>query len=284
MKIGIIGSGVVGYAVGKGFDQLKHDVLFYDINKSRAEAIIGEGRRATTDIKSAAEYSDVFFVCVPTPTKKRKIDLSIITAAAKDLAKAARNKKGYFLIAVKSTVVPTTTEKLIIPLFEKYSGKKAGADFGVCYNPEFLRAKYAFEDFMDPDRIVIGEYDKKSGDILGELYAPFTCPVIRTPNFRTAELIKYANNCFYAAKISFFNEIHLISEKLGIDSALVRRAVQMDRYYPSHPLFHGKGFGGECLPKDLNALIGFCAGLKIHNPVLLKSVWAVNKLMMARGE
>lgn len=168
-----------------------------------------------------------------------------------------------------------TTEKVIIPIFEKYSGKKAGKDFGVCFNPEFLQEKRAYEDVINPDRIVIGEYDKKSGDILEKIYKPFNAPIIRT-DIRTSEMVKYANNCFYATKISFFNEIHMMCQKVGIDSVTVRKVVQMDKYYGVHPWEHGHAFGGKCLPKDLNAIIGLFNHQRIHNPVLLKAVRKVN--------
>ncbi len=276
MNVTIVGSGAVGFATGKGLSELGNTVTFYDISKSRADEIKKLGFNSTTDIDKALKNFDALFICVPTPTKDFKIDLSIMKSSAKEIGGHVKGRKGYFLIVVKSTVVPTTAEKVILPLIEKHSGKKAGRDFGFCNNPEFLREKHAYEDFMSPDRIAIGEYDKKSGDMLEELYKSFRCPIIRT-NLRTAEMIKYANNCFYAAKISFFNEIHIICEKLDIDSGIVRKAVQLDRFYATHPWFHGQPFGGVCLPKDLGALIGFCNHGGIHDPVMLKSVWKINE-------
>jgi UDPglucose 6-dehydrogenase len=192
------------------------------------------------------------------------------------MAKLLREKEKYFLFVVKSTVVPTTTEKVIIPILKRLSKKTIGQDFGVCYNPEFLREQNPYKDFVNPDRIVIGSYDEKSAKILERLYKSFKAPIIKT-DLRTAEMVKYANNCFYATKISFFNEFHIVCEKLGIDSDIVRKTVQMDRYYSTHPWFHGKSFGGNCLPKDLNAFRGFCKKKQDLDTVLLNAVWKVNQ-------
>lgn len=277
-KIGIIGSGVVGFATGKAFAEYHNEVTFLDIDPDKVESLIKQGFKATTDFITAVKNNDIFFVCVPTPDKNGDIDLSFINSCIKKLAKLCRAKQRYFLIVIKSTITPTTTERIIIPIIEKYSSKKIGKDFGVCFNPEFLRDNNAFEDFMNPDRIVIGEYDKISGDTLEKLYSLFKCPIVRT-DLRTAEMAKYANNCFYATKISFFNEIHMMCQGIGIDSNAVRKIVQLDKYYGTHPWEHGHGFGGKCLPKDLNAMITMFNEGHIHDPVLLKAVKNVNEII-----
>lgn len=274
-NIGIIGSGVVGSATGMGFKTLGHDIIFFDIDEKRIMDLTKKGLNATTDLGYTVKNSDIFFVCVPTPDKDGKIDLSIIETAIKELSILCKNKNEYFLVVIKSTIIPMTTEKIIIPLIEKYSLKKAGHNFGVCFNPEFLRDRYAYEDFMNPDRIVIGEYDKRSGDTLEELYSPFKCPIIRS-DMRTAEMTKYANNCFYATKISFFNEIHMMCQKIGIDSNIIRKVIQMDKFYGTHPWEHGHSFGGKCLPKDLNATIAMFNEGHIYDPILLKAVKKIN--------
>jgi len=276
MRMAIIGSGKVGFATGKGFSETGNDVIFYDSNAEVLEEIEKKGYKNSQNLEKIVLDSDIFIICLPTPTKRGKINLSIIKKVTKEMSKLLKNREKYFLFVVKSTTVPLTTEKHLIPILEKYSGKKAGKDFGVCYNPEFLREDDAYQDFINPDRIVIGEYDKKSGKILEGLYKTFKKPIIRT-DLKTAEIAKYANNCFYATKISFFNEFHMVCKNLGIDSNLVRKIVQMDRYYSNHPWFHGERFGGNCLPKDLNAFVGFCKNKRIHDPVLLKAVWKVNK-------
>lgn len=277
-NIGIIGSGVVGSALGKGFKNIGNNVIFYDIDKSRIENLIKGGFEATGDLESVVEKSEIFFICVPTPDKSGNIDLTIIKSCVEKISKLLKNKKEYFVIVVKSTVVPITTEKVILPIIEQYSEKRIGDDFGICFNPEFLRENNAYEDFINPDRIVIGQFDKKSGDILEELYSPFDCPIIRT-DLKTAEMTKYANNCFYATKISFFNEIHMMCQKIGIDSNVVRNVVQMDKFYGVHPWEHGHSFGGKCLPKDLNAIIAMYNEGHIHEPVLLKAVRQVNEVI-----
>lgn len=279
IKVGIIGSGVVGAAVGMGFRTIGHDVSFFDIDTRIIENLVNKGYNATTNIEDVARDSEVFFICVPTPDKDAQIDLSIIKIAIKNLSIACRNRNDYFLVVVKSTVIPMTTENIVVPLLEEYLNKKAGVDFGVCFNPEFLNEAHPYEDIMNPDRIVIGEIDRRSGDTLFQLYETFNCPIVRT-DLRTAEMVKYANNCFNATKISFFNEMDFMCKKVFIDSNTIRQIVQMDRYYGMHPWKHGNSFGGKCLPKDLNAIIA--AFENIHEPVLLKSVRKVNEQIAER--
>ncbi len=282
-SICIVGSGVVGCATGKGFMNIGKDVIFFDVDANRVENMKKEGIQATTDFELAARESSIFFLCVPTPDKDQLIDLSIIDKVVRDLATLCKDKNEYFLVVAKSTIVPMTTENRIIPMFEKYSGKKVGVDFGICFNPEFLREENPLKDFLSPDRIVIGQYDKKSGDTLYELYSGFMCPIIRT-DLRTAEMAKYANNCFYAAKISYFNELHMICREIGIDSVTIRKIVQMDKFYGVHPWSHGHSFGGKCIPKDLNALIGLVNHGGIHEPTLLKAIRRVNEEIDVAGE
>ena len=275
MDICIYGSGAVGTAVGRGFASLGHEVIFYDIDASKIARMSSEGFNATIDSKQAVEKSDVIIICVPTPEVAHKISLSYIRAACEEIGRQLCAKQGYTLVVMKSTVTPGTCEGVMIPLLEKHSGKKAGRDFGVCSNPEFLRENNAYDDFMNPDRIVIGELDSRSGEMLEGLYAGFSCPKIRT-DFRTSEMAKYASNTFYATKISFFNEIHGICKKAGADSQLVRKIVQLDRFYATHPWSHGKSYGGACLPKDTDALIHFSSSQMHFNPKLLKAVREVN--------
>lgn len=277
-NIGIIGSGIVGSTIGLGLKNkdTKNKVIFFDIDDNKIGDFLKKGLSATKDLRLVVNNSGILFICVPTPDKNEKIDLSIIKSCVKNISELLTDKNEYFLVVVKSTVIPMTTENIIIPIIEKYSGKKIGKDFGVCFNPEFLRDAYAYEDFMNPDRIVIGEYDKRSGDTLEELYLQFNCPIIRT-DLKTAEMTKYANNCFYATKISFFNEIHMMCQAIGVDSQVIREVVQTDKFYGTHPWEHGHSFGGKCLPKDLNAMIAMFNEGHIHDPVLLKAVRKVNE-------
>ena len=220
-------------------------------------------------------------------TNRGEIDLSYVKGAAESIGKALSEKGAYHLVVVKSTVVPRTTEDVVIPILEKYSGKKAGEDFGVCMNPEFLTEiagtwssdKDFNKDFFSEDRIVIGEYDKRSGDVLERIYKPLNSTIFRT-DLKTAEMIKYASNCMLAAKISYWNEIFLICEKLGIDSQEIANIVAMDPRIGKYGTVHGKAFGGKCLPKDLKAFISFAE--KYHEPKLLKAVDEVNEKMRRR--
>jgi len=280
IKISIVGSGWVGMNVGKGFSKMGYQVIFYDVADK-------ELPNFTKDINYAIKNSDISFICVPTPTNKDGIDLSHINEVCKKIGKSLANKGNYHLVVMKSTVVPRTTEEVVIPILEKYSGKKVGDDFGVCVNPEFLTEIESSwtddddykRDFFAEDRIVIGEYDKKSGDILEELYKPLNKPIFRV-DLKTAEMIKYASNCMLATKISYWNEIFLICKKLDIDSQTVADIVGLDPRIGRYGTVHGKAFGGKCLPKDLKAFIKFAE--KYREPKILKAVHEINEEMKKR--
>lgn len=283
MNISIIGSGYVGTATGKGFVELGNRVIFYDVDKKKIEKIREEGFEATDDIEYAIKNSSVSFISVPTPSVNGKIDLSYIKSACESIAKCLKNKKEYHLIVVKSTVVPKTTEGVVKETIEKFSGKKCGKDFGLCMNPEFLTQIHtswtndpsASRDFFSGERIVIGEFDKKSGDVLEEIFKPLNKPIFRT-DLKTAELIKYASNCALASRISYWNEIYYICEKIGVDSNFVAQVVCMDSRIGKYGSVHGKAFGGSCFPKDLDAFISFAEEIG-YNPVFLKAVREINE-------
>jgi nucleotide sugar dehydrogenase len=281
-NIGIIGSGVVGYATGKAFVTIGNNVIFFDVVETTLNRIENEGYKVarTLDVLQSA---DIFFIIVPTPDKEGEIDLSYVRTVITDLSNVLKNRESYFTIVVKSSVVPRTIEQVVIPLIEQITGKTCGRDFGVCFNPEFLNEAHPYEDVMNPDRIVIGEYDKASGDVLANLYSVFTCPIIRT-NIVTAEMAKYANNAFNATKISFFNEIIMMCNKIKADSATIHKIVQLDRYYGIHPWHIGTPYGGKCLPKDTNAIIHMFNHGGLHDPILLKAVRYINDEMMANDE
>ncbi|MDY6765988.1 MAG: UDP-glucose/GDP-mannose dehydrogenase family protein [Candidatus Nanohaloarchaea archaeon] len=277
MRVSVIGTGYVGLPAGAGLASHGHDVTCVDIDEEKVaqinngecpiyeedlpellEQVVSEGKLdATTDTVSAVTNSDVTFLAVGTPMRDDgSINLDIITQAAEDAAEGLRQKNGYHVVVVKSTVVPTTTEDEIIPVLEEVSGKEAGEDFGVCMNPEFLREGTALNDFLQPDRIVIGELDGRSGETVAELYDEFDAPVMRT-SLRAAELIKYASNSLLATKISFINEIGNLCKELGIDVYEVADGVGMDHRIERSFLDSGAGFGGSCFPKDVRALIHF---------------------------
>ncbi len=278
MKISILGSGFVGQAVGEGFMELGNEVIFYDITEK-------ELPNFTTNLENVITNSDVCFICVPTPQDEEgRIDLNIIREVSEDIGKVLWKKRfeKYSVIVIKSTVVPGTTEEVIIPAIEKFSSLKAGSDFGVCVNPEFMtEIPYTWSEdiemnknFFAEDRIVIGELDKKSGDVLEELYKPLNN--FRT-DLKTAEMIKYASNCMLATKISFWNEIFLVCKELGVESEVVADIVALDPRIGRYGSVHGMAFGGKCLPKDLKAFISFAK--KSHKVKLLKAVDDINEEM-----
>jgi len=279
-RISIIGSGWVGTAIGKGFTGMGYETIFYDVvNKDLPNF--------TMDISYAIENSDVSFISVPTPTTSEGIDLSYIKDATKSIGKVLATKRSYQLVVVKSTIVPGSTENVVIPTLEKYSGKKAGNEIGICMNPEFLteisgtwsKDEGTKKDFFTEDRIVIGEYDKNSGDVLEELYKPLNKPIFRT-DLKTAETIKYASNCMLATKISYWNEIFLICKDLGIDSHVIADVVGLDPRIGKYGTVHGKAFGGKCLPKDLKAFVSFAE--KYRDMKLLKAVAEINEEIKAK--
>ena len=295
MKVSIIGTGYVGLPAGAGLASKGHEVTCVDIDEEKVEKInrgecpifeedlpelleqvVSEGRlEATTDTEEAVKNSDVTFLAVGTPMKEDgSINLDYIKEAAEDVGNALKGKDGYHVVVVKSTVVPTTTEEEIIPILEEESGKSAGEDFGVCMNPEFLREGTALKDFLDPDRIVIGELDERSGETLEKLYRDFEAPILRT-EVKAAELIKYASNSLLATKISFINEIGNLCKELGIDVYEVADGVGMDHRIKRDFLNAGCGFGGSCFPKDVRALIKFMEEKEVE-PSILESVIDVN--------
>ncbi len=296
MKISIVGTGYMGLATGVGFASKKNHVICMDVDKNRIEKI-GRGEspvyetglqdllervvekknlEVSSDLDYAVKNSDVSFICVPTPSKRNgSSDLKFIDKVSREMGATLAKKDSYYVIVVKSTVPPRTTEKVVIPNLEEFSGKKAGEDFGVCMNPEFLREGSALDDFLNPDRIVIGELDKRSGDALVELYANFNAPIIRT-GLKVAEMIKYASNAFLASKISFANEIGNVCKNLGIDVYEVMMGVGLDHRISPHFLRAGVGFGGSCFSKDLKALVNKSKTIG-YDPVYLEEALNLNE-------
>jgi UDPglucose 6-dehydrogenase len=274
LNIGIIGSGIVGQATGMGLSTNGHKVKFYDIDNSRLLALKRKGYQTAERIDDVVNDSEAVFVCVPTPTIGKKIELKIINGCTETLAEAMERAKKYLVITFRSTIPPQTTRTKLIPLIEKFSSLKSGTDFGVCMNPEFLREKSPLKDFLEPNRIVIGALDRRSGNELQKVYSQFKCPLILT-DLDTAEMIKYTSNTFLAAKISFFNEIYLICRKLGIDEKMVSKAVALDPRIGNYGIEGGAPFAGMCLPKDLAAFIHFTRS-KGFNPTLLQAIAKIN--------
>jgi UDPglucose 6-dehydrogenase len=237
--------------------------------------------QASQSAHVAIASSEIVFVSVGTPSKPDGgIDLRSIEASCAEIGEALRSEKSYRLIVIRSTVIPGTTEDKLKPIIEKHSEKNVGRGFGLVMQPEFLREGSAIEDTLAPDRIVIGEYDRKSGDILESLYMQFykgNIPPILRMNLASAEMVKYASNAFLATKISFMNHIANICEKIkDVDVRRVAEAMGLDDRIGRKFLNAGPGFGGACFEKDVNALVAFCRELGC-DPGLLPIVLNINK-------
>jgi UDPglucose 6-dehydrogenase len=293
MNLSVIGIGYVGLVTGACFAKLGHHVTCVDIDKEKIQMINNgvspifeegldsllltykEKIEATTDYSVALQKSNITFLCVGTPSLKNgNIDLSFIEESTKQIAAGLKNKNNYHLVVVKSTVLPGTTERIILPLLEQYSDKKVGIDIGLAMNPEFLKEGVAIKDFLEPDRIVIGTYDEKSKRTLREFYQNFSCPLVET-SLSAAEMIKYASNTFLATKISFINEIGNLCKKLDIDTYDVATGMGLDRRIGRPFLDSGIGWGGSCFPKDVDALIAWAKENK-EDTRIIKSIRDVN--------
>jgi UDPglucose 6-dehydrogenase len=293
MKISIVGGGYVGLVTGTCFAQLGHDVTIIEINSKKVREFnkgippiyeigledllkqyTGKNLRASTRFDTITS-SDIVFVCVGTPSKSDgSADLSFIESASVSIGTSLKNNPSYCCIVVKSTVPPGTTEKIVKPRVLKSSGKSE-KEIGFAMNPEFLREGRAIEDFMHPDRIVIGSNDQRAGKQVALVYQGISVPIIHT-SLAAAEMIKYASNAFLATKISFSNEIGNICKHLGIDVHEVMKGVGYDSRIGPLFLNAGAGFGGSCFPKDVSALISLAKDVG-ENPVLLQSVLTVNE-------
>ena len=287
MRISVIGTGYVGLVSGVCFAEIGHDCICVDVDAAKVarinagdppihenglapllQRLAGNRVKATTDLRAAALATDVTFIAVGTPFDGKQIDLTYIREAARQIGVALREKNSYHVVVVKSTVVPGTTDKVVLPILEEASGNRAGADFGVGMNPEFLTEGAAIDDFMKPDRIVIGGNDERAIAVQREVYASFAGVPVMVTNNSTAEMIKYTSNSVLATMISFSNEIGNVCAALGdIDVADVMRGVHLARYFNikledgrrlkapiTSFLWAGCGYGGSCLPKDTKAL------------------------------
>jgi len=300
-RISIFGTGYVGLCTAVGFALRGHRVItsthqpekvrlinkgispFYEPELAGAlEKVVNDGLlKCVLNSEKAILETDVSFIATGTPSKADgKINLQYVKKSSKEIGLAIRKKKSYHLVVVKSTVTPGTTQYVVKPIIEDYSKKRCGKDFGLCMSPEFLREGSALKDTLNPDRVVIGEYDENSGDTLINLYREFYAdsevPIVRT-NLATAELIKYASNAFLATKLSFVNQLANICERIsGADVKKVSEAIGLDRRIGTLYMNAGLGYGGSCLPKDVKALISFCRSID-YLPDLIKAVEKVNE-------
>lgn len=230
-----------------------------------------EGRiSATVDTQAAVTESDISMICVGTPSQTNgSLDLDYVERVSRDIGTALKNKNKYHTVVLRSTVLPGTTEQVVLPILEEASGKKAYRDFGVCFNPEFLREGTAIKDFNDPPFTVVGSDDEQTTRTVSGLYAALAAPLMVVP-IKVAEMVKYANNAFHALKVTFANEIGNICRQQGIDSHLVMNIFCQDKKLNLSPYYlkPGFAFGGSCLPKDLRALLYHSRRLDVHPRVL----------------
>ena len=303
MKISIMGLGYVGAVSAGCLAEEGHEVIGVDPQQSKVDLInagkspiiekdIGEmiaanvalGRlRATSDVQEAVRLTDVSLICVGTPSMGNgHIDLRYVKRVCEQIGEGLRNHPGHTVV-IRSTMLPGTMRTVVIPALETSSGLKAGEDFGLCINPEFLREGTAVHDYFHPPKTVIGELDRASGDVLVKLYGHMPCPLIRT-DYETAEMVKYADNTWHALKVSFANEIGNICKGLGLDSHKLMDIFCQDTKLNLSPYYlkPGFAFGGSCLPKDVRALSYKAKTLDVSVPII-NAILPSNQEQIERG-
>ncbi|HEY1287964.1 MAG TPA: nucleotide sugar dehydrogenase, partial [Burkholderiales bacterium] len=249
-----------------------------------SEAVAAGRLRATTDAQDAVLATDLSLVCVGTPGQHNgSLDLTYIKRVCQQIGETIATHPGAPVIVMRSTMLPGTMRDVVIPILEKYSGKKAGEEFGLCINPEFLREGTAVHDYYHPPKTVIGEVNRASGDLLASLYAAMPGPMIRS-DIETAEMVKYADNAWHALKVGFANEIGNLCKGVGVDAHRVMDIFCQDRKLNLSPYYlkPGFAFGGSCLPKDVRALLYKAKQLDLSLPIL-SSVLPSNQLQIERG-
>jgi GDP-mannose 6-dehydrogenase len=262
----------------------KSPIIEAEIEEIIADAVKSRRLRATDDAVQAIWDTDLSFVCVGTPSQiNGNLDLAHVRHVCEQLGQALKDKKARHTVVIRSTILPGTMRRMVIPVLEESSGKKAGSDFGVCNNPEFLREGSAVKDFASPSKTVIGELDVASGDVLVALYAKLNAPLIRT-DIETAEMIKYIDNSWHALKIGFANEIGNLCKSFSIDAHKAMDIFCQDKKLniSSAYLKPGFAFGGSCLPKDLRAL-AYSAKLRDLELPILNAILPSNELQVVRG-
>jgi len=303
-RISIFGLGYVGLVSACCLAKEGHSVLGVEPNETKVELINGgkspiveegveqlireavaDGRlRAIADPEEAILQTELSMICVGTPSKTNGgLDLKYVHQVSEQIGDALRKKADFHVVVYRCTMLPGSMRNVAIPVIEERSGKKAGVDFGVCINPEFLREGTAVHDYYHPPKIVIGRTDERSGRMVAALYAGLDAPTICT-DVETASMVKYADNAWHAVKICFANEIGNLCKSFGIDGHEVMdifckdQKLNLSRYY----LRPGFAFGGSCLPKDVRALVHSGRELDLELP-LLNAVLPSNKAQIERG-
>jgi GDP-mannose 6-dehydrogenase len=304
MNISVFGLGYVGVVAAGCLAADGHHVIGVDPNAAKVDLInrgvppivegdiaaliesaVESGRlRATADVREAVHASDLSLICVGTPSQiNGALDLRYVRKVCEEIGIALRDKAGFHVVVARSTMLPGTMREVVIPTLEEASGKRAGSDFGVCNNPEFLREGTAVHDYRHPPKTVVGETDARSGDLLVSLYAGIDAPLVRVA-IETAEMVKYVDNAWHALKVAFANEIGNICKGLAIDSHEVMEIFCKDTKLNLSPYYlkPGFAFGGSCLPKDLRALGYKARSLDLELP-LLNSILPSNQRQIDRG-
>jgi len=303
-NISIFGLGYVGAVSAACLADNGHQVTGVDVNPTKVEMIsrgqspiveegmnelmcegVQSGRiRATVDGAAAVAQSDVSFICVGTPSNGNgSLNLQYVRRVCADIGAALSQKDGYHVIVARSTMLPGSTEEVVIPALERTSGKQAGRDFGVCFNPEFLREGSSIKDFYNPPYTVIGGDDVRAIEAVRDIYAMLEAESIVAP-YKVAEMVKYAANAFHALKVSFANEIGNICKGQDIDSHQVMEIFAKDDKLNISPAYlkPGFAFGGSCLPKDLRAIIYHSRRLDVSAEVL-ESILPSNRYQIDRA-
>lgn len=303
MRVSVFGLGYVGAVTGGCLAQMGHKVIGVDINASKV-AMINRGvppvveaglselmakvtqcrtLTATECAKNAIASTEVALVCVGTPSSPNgSLSTELVKRVCDQIGEALAEKDEYFVVAIRSTVLPGTVEEIVIPILEARSGRSAGRDFGVCMVPEFLREGTSVKDFFHPSLTLIGQHDCRAGDKVAGLFDGIEAPLIRT-KIRVAETVKYADNAFHALKVTFANEIGNICKSSGCDSHEVMRIFCLDTKLNLSPYYlkPGFAFGGSCLPKDLRALTHHARQKDVATP-LLDAILLSNKKQIER--
>ena len=262
----------------------KSPIIEPEISEIIASAVHDRRLRATQDAAEAILDTELSFICVGTPSQANgNLDLKYIRRICEQIGAALKERAGRHTVVIRSTILPGTMRNIVIPVLQEFSGKKAGVDFGVCHNPEFLREGSAVKDFNYPPQTVIGEFDRASGDALAELYKKIDAPLVRT-DLETAEMVKYVNNSWHALKVGFANEIGNLCKTFSIDGHQVMKIFCQDTKLniSSAYLMPGFAFGGSCLPKDLRA-ISYQAKMRDLDLPILTSILPSNEMQVQRG-
>ena len=304
MKISIFGLGYVGAVSAGCLAKDGHTIIGVDPNATKVGLInegqtpviekdigeiistaVNEGRlRATQDVKEAVLNTQISLICVGTPSQPNgSLDLKYVRKVCEEIGAALKEKDAFHVVVPRSTMLPGSMRSVVIPILEEQSGKKAGVDFGVCNNPEFLRESTAVYDYYNPPKTVIGETDERSGEILASLYSSLDAPLIRT-SVETAEMVKYTDNVWHALKVGFANEIGNICKVIGIDGHKVMNIFCQDTKLNLSPYYMKPGFafGGSCLPKDVRALSYKARSLDIEVPII-NSIMPSNRYQVEKG-